>query len=165
MTIGPAAVPQICEELDRTNEQVVLQRLCFALRAIGDPRAVPTLIRAIPKNLRPRGSKIVVPVEDPKLAEFLRRHSLKDGQTLGCEQPVRELFAALHALTRQDFNDEDVERIVFTRGRRGQDLERRAYFRQARVWQTWWEANWKKFTQDPGYAKVRLPSADEDVRK
>jgi 5-hydroxyisourate hydrolase-like protein (transthyretin family) len=165
VTIGPAAVPQICEELDRTNQQVVLQRLCFALRAIGDPRAVPALIRAIPKNVRPRSGKVVVRVDDAKLAEFLRRHSLKDGETLGCERPVRELFGALHALTRQDFNDEEVERVVLGRGRRGQDLERRASFRQARLWQTWWEANWKKFTQDPTYAKVHLPSADEDVRK
>ena len=164
VTIGPAAVPQICEELDRTKEQPVLQRLCFALRAIGDPRAVPALIRAIPKNLR-RGGKIVVLVEDAKLAEFLRLHSLKDGETLGCEQPARELFAALHALTRQDLNDEEVERIGFARGRRGQDVERRASFRHARLWQTWWEANWKKFTQDPAYSKVHLPSADEDVRK
>jgi 5-hydroxyisourate hydrolase-like protein (transthyretin family) len=163
VTIGPAAVPQICDELDRTKEQPVLQRLCFALRAIGDPRAVPALIRAIPKTPGRRGAKTVVPVEDPKLAEFVRRHSLKAAETIGCDRPFRELFGALHALTRQDFNDEDVERIVFARGRRSQDLERRVYLRQARLWQTWWEANWKKFTQDPAYAKVHLASADEPV--
>jgi len=165
VTIGPAAVPQICEELDRTKEQPALQRLCFALRAIGDPRAVPALIRAIPKTPGRRGAKTVVPVEDPKLAEFLRRHTLKGAEKIGCDRPFRELFGALHAITRQNFDDEQVERVVRAGDRRSQDLERRAYFRHARLWQTWWEANWKKFTQDPTYAKVHLPSGDEDVRK
>src|SRR5262249_16861068 len=35
---GKPAVPQICDELDRTNEDRMLRRLAFALRAIGDRR-------------------------------------------------------------------------------------------------------------------------------
>ena len=43
VAIGPEAVPQICEELDHTTVDRAIRRLAFALRAIGDPRAVPAL--------------------------------------------------------------------------------------------------------------------------
>ena len=56
VAVGPVAVPQMCAELDRTTENRMLRRLGFALRAIGDPRAVPALIRAIPKTLLPSSS-------------------------------------------------------------------------------------------------------------
>ncbi len=54
--IGKAAVPELVAELDRTDRDATLRSLAFTLRAIGDPRAVPALIRAIPKALRPAGS-------------------------------------------------------------------------------------------------------------
>ena len=53
VAIGRDAVPQLCAELDRTTENRTLRRLGFAARAIGDPRAVPALIRAIPRTLLP----------------------------------------------------------------------------------------------------------------
>ncbi len=54
--IGKPAVPALIEELDRTTENRPLRSLGFTLRAIGDPRAVPALIRAIPRTLVPAGS-------------------------------------------------------------------------------------------------------------
>jgi hypothetical protein len=51
-TIGKAAVPELVAELDRTDRDATLRSLAFCLRAIDDPRAVPALIRAIPKALR-----------------------------------------------------------------------------------------------------------------
>src|SRR5689334_5098651 len=53
--IGPDAVPALCMELDRATRDVPLRLIPFTLRAIGDPRAVPALIRTIPKTLRPPG--------------------------------------------------------------------------------------------------------------
>ena len=44
--IGPPAVPELIRELDRRNRSTTLRSLGFTLRAIGDPRAVPALIRA-----------------------------------------------------------------------------------------------------------------------
>ena len=49
--IGKPAVPPLIEELDRTTADRPLRSLGFTLRAIGDPRAVPALIRAIPRTL------------------------------------------------------------------------------------------------------------------
>jgi hypothetical protein len=46
---------------------------------------------------------------------------------------------------------------------RRQVLQRRLYLRQARKWQTWWEANWAKFTPDSAYEKVHLSPTDESL--
>jgi hypothetical protein len=162
VAIGPAAVPQICEELDRTQEERVLQRLCFALRAIGDPRAVPALIRAVPKTLSRRTGPTVMPVKDRELRSFLGQNCVKGMRLIGLDPPVSEVFSALHKLTGQNFAD-DVERLILAEGSLSQILQRRVYLRQARLWEAWWEANWKKFTSDPAYEKVHLASADEPV--
>ena len=58
VAVGRDAVPQLCAELDRTTENRMLRRLGFALRAIGDPRAVPALIRAIPRTLLPSQQRL-----------------------------------------------------------------------------------------------------------
>jgi len=50
--IGPAAVPELVRELEATDRDATLRALGFTLRAIGDRRAVPFLIRAIPKTFR-----------------------------------------------------------------------------------------------------------------
>jgi 5-hydroxyisourate hydrolase-like protein (transthyretin family) len=165
VTIGPPAVPQICEELDRTNQGQVLRRLAFALRAIGDPRAVPSLIRAIPKTLLPPSSDFGLIVPDPELAAFMHKHDLDHSKGLhfGYGRPVREVFGALQQLTGQDFDDSEVYRIHRCQDPRRRVLQLRLYLRQARKWQTWWEANWTKFTRDPAYEKVHLSSSDETV--
>ena len=49
-------MPPLIEELERTTADQPLRSLGFTLRAIGDPRAVPALIRAIPRTLMPPGS-------------------------------------------------------------------------------------------------------------
>ena len=49
--LGPAAVPELIEELEATEDRWMLQLLGFALRAINDRRAVPALIRAIPRTM------------------------------------------------------------------------------------------------------------------
>ena len=73
-TIGKAAVPELVAELDRTDRDATLRSLAFCLRAIGDPRAVPALIRAIPKALRPPGSDCGVTIADPDLRKFMLAH-------------------------------------------------------------------------------------------
>ena len=73
-TIGKAAVPELVAELDRTDRDATIRSLAFCLRAIGDPRAVPALIRAIPKALRPPGSDCGVIIADPDLRTFMQAH-------------------------------------------------------------------------------------------
>ena len=63
------------------------------LRAIGDPRAVPALIRAIPRTLLPCSSDYGLIVDDKELTEFMQKHDLRQGKggtyfDLG--RPVRE---------------------------------------------------------------------------
>ena len=73
-TIGKDAVPELVAELDRTDRDATFRSLAFSLRAIGDPRAVPALIRAIPKALRPPGSDCGVGIADPDLRAFMLAH-------------------------------------------------------------------------------------------
>src|SRR5437588_7009221 len=109
VAIGPDAVPQLCAELDRTTENRMLRRLGFALRAIGDARAVPALIRALPKTLLPSSSDYGLLVGDRDLTDFMQKHDLdkgKRGEYFDLGRPVREIIGALRGLTGQDFDDD-----------------------------------------------------------
>src|SRR5262249_14679674 len=112
--IGKPAVPALIEELDRTTENRALRSLGFTLRAIGDPRAVPALIRAIPRTLVPPGSDFGLPMDDPELLAFLQEHDLQKGSggpnfTFG--MPYREITGALHAISGQRFNEDELNFI------------------------------------------------------
>jgi hypothetical protein len=158
--IGADAVPQLCAELDETNEQCMIRRLGFALRAIGDPRAVPALIRAIPKTLQPSQSDYGLLVADGELTKFMRQHDLDErdfGAYFNFGRPVREVFGALHKLTGQDFEDQALYSIMRSEDPNGRALQQGLYHRQALKWQTWWEAHCQEFTKDEAYSLVRLP--------
>ena len=97
VTLGPQAVPEVCAELDRTSVDRALRRLAFALRAIGDARAVPALIRAIPRTLQPSSSDYGLIVADAKLAEFMQKNDLNGrsgGRYFDFGRPEREIFSA-----------------------------------------------------------------------
>ena len=112
--IGKPAVPALIEELDRTTENRPLRSLGFTLRAIGDPRAVPALIRAIPRTLVPAGSDFGLTTDDPELLAFLQKHDLDkraDGQNFSFGMPYREITGALHSITGQRFNEDELHFI------------------------------------------------------
>jgi len=157
---GRDAVPQLCAELDRTTEDRSLRRLAFAARAIGDARAVPALIRAIPRTLVPASSDYGLIVADIALAQFMQKYDLRDGQRGGqyfdFGRPVREIFGALHKLTRKDLEDSEVFGLHRSADPRRQWYQRRLMTRQAQGWQTWWEAHWREFTDDAAYERVDL---------
>lgn len=166
VAVGREAVPQLCAELDRTTEDRMLRRLGFALRAIGDARAVPALIRAIPKTLLPSSSDYGLIVSDKELTDFMQTHDLdkgKGGTYFDLGRPVREIIGALHALTRQDFDDAELFSMSLSEDPRRQVLQRRIYGRQAQRWQAWWEKNWRSFTDDAAYQRVNLNVADEPL--
>lgn len=166
VTVGREAVPQLCAELDDTTESIMLRRLGFALRAIGDARAVPALIRALPKTLLPSSSDFGLIVADEELATFMQTHDL-DPDTrptyFDLGRPGREIVGALHGLTQQNFEDADLFSMMLSPDPRRQVLQRRIYGRQAQRWQTWWETNWRNFTDDATYEKVHLTVAEEPV--
>ncbi len=167
VAVGPDAVPQLCTELDQTTENRMLRRLGFALRAIGDPRAVPALIRSIPKTLLPASSDYGLIVADGGLAEFMQKHDLRGrrpgGQYFDLGRPEREVLGALHQLTGQDFDDSEISGLSLSSDPRRQSQQRRLFTRHARRWQTWWEAHWREFTHDAAYRAVNLKVEDEPV--
>jgi hypothetical protein len=166
VAVGRGAVPQLCDELDQTSEDRMLRRLGFALRAIGDPRAVPALIRALPKTLLPSSSDYGLIVGDKELTEFMQAHDLnpgKGGQYFDLGRPAREIAGALHSLTRQDFEDDELFSMSLSEDPRRQILQRRIYARQAQRWQAWWEKNWRTLTEDAAYQQVNLQVADEPL--
>jgi hypothetical protein len=166
VAIGRDAVPQLCAELDRTTENRMLRRLGFALRAIGDARAVPALIRALPKTLLPSSSDYGLIVGDKELTAFMQKNDLgktKGGTYFNFGRPVREIVAALHGLTKQSFDDSELFSVNLSADPRRQVLQRRIYRRQAQRWQVWWEANWRTFTEDAAYQNVNLNVNNEPL--
>lgn len=164
--IGSDAVPQLSAELDQTNEGAMLRRLPFALRAIGDARAVPALIRAIPKTLRASSSDFGLMVSDPQLLQFMQTHDLDDknrNNLFDLGRPVRELFGTLHKLTGENFSDNELYSMHLSVDPRRQVLQRKIFSDQAKRWQHWWLANWKSFTDDASFQKVGLQSVEEKM--
>ncbi len=160
VTIGPPAVPALCAELDATDQQFMLRRLAFALRAIGDPRAVPALIRAIPKTLQPPLSDYGMAIEDQELTKFMQQHDLDDknrGSDFDLGRPVREVFGTLKKLTNQDFDDDQLYGVVNSEDPNGEAVQRKMYREQAEKWLAWWETHWREFTEDEAYSRVGLP--------
>jgi beta-lactamase regulating signal transducer with metallopeptidase domain len=166
VAVGRDAVPQLAAELDRTRDNAALRRLAFALRAIGDPRAVPALIRAIPNALLPSSSDFGLLVGDKELTAFMQQHDLDQGQRaeyFDFGRPEREVMGALHALTKDEFDDAEWFGLSLSEDPRRQVMQRRIYRKHALRWQAWWEANWTKFTDDPSYQQVKLDLADEPL--
>ena len=156
VAIGPAAVPALCNELDATDEQRTIRRLAFALRAIGDPRSVPALIRAIPRTLQPPLSDYGLLVGDKELMKFMQQHDLaslsgkRRLRHFDLGRPVREVFGALEKLTKQNFGEEDLYSVVKSENPKSEEVQRRMYREQADKWQAWWETHWHEFTQVRG---------------
>jgi len=158
--LGSDAVPELIAELDRTNDDRMLRCLGFMLRAIGDKRAVPALIRAIPRTLRAPGSDFGgMSLENQTLNRFMLKHdadpSNPDGRYV-FGRPVTEVFAALHSLTGQNFQDDELAG-VFRRGTSGQiAAQEKLFVANAHKWSAWWEVHWQQHVKDDKYASVGL---------
>jgi hypothetical protein len=169
--IGNDAVPELVAELDRTDRDATLRSLAFSLRAIGDPRAVPALIRAIPKALRPPGSDCGVSVADPDLRAFMLAHQdYKDDRAthVACGRPVNEILSALERITKHqeppDVGEKDPLRHVFLGGNAEQQAQQRALFDQRQNrWQVWWSEHWQEFVTRQELRWVELPKRDQDL--
>ena len=164
VAIGRPTVPALIEELDRTTEQWPLRTLGFTLRAIGDPRAVPALIRAIPRTLFGRVGDFGLTLDDADLLAFMQRHDLDPGDTgqvFDFGRPFREITGALHTITGQKFNEVEVTFVTLDGGAKQRWLQRRSIHRLAERWAAWWAENARRFTDDPAYARVDLPPLDQ----
>jgi hypothetical protein len=168
--IGKPAVPELVAELDRTDRDATIRSLAFALRAIGDPRAVPALIRAIPKALRPPGSDCGVGINDPELRSFMLAHQnyKSDRDThVAVGRPVNEILSALERITgHHDPPDlgNDPLRGVFLGGNPVQQARQRAMFVERRMrWEAWWSEHRREIVTEEELRSVELPRREEDV--
>jgi hypothetical protein len=164
VNLGPVAVPSLSAALDRATQDIPLRLIPFTLRAIGDAHAVPALIRALPKTLRPAGSDYGVVLTDPTLLRFMQAneasvtegHGQSRSRDFGMSRPVREVSAALRKITHAEFEKGEVSSTFLE----GNDLHRaiqaRAYYEVAAKWANWWAQNWKQFVDDPALAEVHL---------
>jgi len=160
--IGNPAVPGLCTALDHTDHDASLRLLGFTLRAIGDPGAVPALIRAIPKTLRSPGSDCGMSVGDPDLLEFMRSNDLDVQQprmraVFAMGRPVREICGALAKITGAHVDDGGISFVVLDGGEQQRAAEREAYHAAASRWAGWWKTNCQQFVTDPALAEVSLP--------
>jgi len=151
--IGKPAVPELLCELERTHRNETLRALCFALRAIGDPRAVPALIRAIPKTLLPVRSSYGIAVLDPEVRKFMKKYELD-----GCYElefrydiPPREIFATLEKLTgHRDLPDPEGKTWnMYLTGKPEHDEPKKRLFEECqRRWEAWWSEHWREFVRE-----------------
>ncbi|SMP57385.1 Serine/threonine protein kinase [Neorhodopirellula lusitana] len=155
---GVDAVPSIVRKLDETDDDRMIATLAFALRAIGDKRAVPALIRAIPRTSVPRIKCNWIQsnsIFDEEFVEFFRRHKFKgQGGAIGCSDASTELSRALSALTSQTFGFGR----VFAKGVPKQIyLQQKKLHQDAEVWAKWWDANSADLVDDADFQLTRLP--------
>ena len=158
--LGPAAVPELIDELDATRDDRMLRCLGFTLRAIGDKRAVPGLIRAIPKRLLPPGSDMGLRSDDAELVRFMQQHDLNPQDRdmhFNFGRPVREIFGALQALTGRKEDEEQLFHVFLNGVASQQRMKRELFQRTAEKWAAWWNEHWKELIDDGGYARVNLP--------
>ncbi len=167
-TLGSAAVPALVNELDQATDNLELRSLGFTLRAIGDPRAVPALIRAIPRTLVKAGSDMGLRHNDPEMLAFLQQHDLNNlgrGQLFGFGMPYREITGALETLTGEKFRREELHFVDLSGGPISRYLKLKLFHELAADWAAWWNAHAKEFTDDPAFMKVSLPPLPPAPRK
>jgi beta-lactamase regulating signal transducer with metallopeptidase domain/protocatechuate 3,4-dioxygenase beta subunit len=160
VNLGPDAVPELIDELDATNDERMMRCMAFVLRANGDKRAVPALIRAIPKTLRPSGSDMGCRIEnDETLRKFMQKNDLDEtdyANEFGIGRSVREVFGGLQRLSGQNFNDFGLY-TVFRTGLPSQIHAKELLFHQAAMrWRDWWEQTNSNDIDDRAYQKVNL---------
>ena len=160
--IGKPAVPALATALDRTIRDTPMRLVPFTLRAIGDARAVPALIRAIPRTLLPPGSDCGMSVRDAELLKFMQANDLHDApgdrmarRDFDMGRPVREVCGALRKITGTNQNDTSIFSTFLDGGDQQRAMERKAFDEVARRWANWWKDNWSRFVDDPALADVR----------
>jgi beta-lactamase regulating signal transducer with metallopeptidase domain len=157
--LGPDAVPELIAEMDATNSEYMLRCLGFVMRGIGDKRAVPALIRSLPKTCVTSRSDYGFRAKDPALLSFMRKYSHGDSsnpKNYAFGRAITEFCATLKRLTGVSHGEDEI-RSVFLQGTPHQQfLQRSLYQRCAERWATWWEQSWKEHVADASFAKVNL---------
>ena len=158
---GAVAVPSIIDELDRTDDPRMIATLAFVLRAIGDKRGVPALIRAIPRTdvaIDDCNWIHSTRAIDKELIAFFRQHKF-EGQgekAIGCSNAEIELGEAFRALTG---GWETLTRTrTYGRGTPIQIyLQKKLLHGDARRLGSWWDQHSSSMVDDVAYLKAAVP--------
>lgn len=163
--IGRPAVPAILRELESTSNDMERRLLLMSLRIIRDPRAVPSLIRTIPRTAT-RSSDFGLVVPDLTLRKFLN-----DNYWLGANQvtadrsslnrSITECVAALEAITG---HTEGKQVIMTVSDGTPQEEERVANVRREFVdrWQLWWTEHQLEFVTEEQMQSMALENTSRD---
>jgi beta-lactamase regulating signal transducer with metallopeptidase domain len=161
ITIGKPAVAKLIAKLDRPEGEQTLRDLGFVLRGIGDPRAVPALIRAIPRLYPGGGSDLGLTIQDdPDLLKFMQQHdnSTRDEPRLFFYgRPIREIMPALEKITGESHGWMELNFA----DRKGQGAEQDrikciAFLNHAERWADWWSKNWQRHLSTQADAQLDL---------
>ena len=175
--IGKPAVPYLIAELDSTKSEFCMRNVAFTLRAIGDPRAVPALLRAMPRCAF-ASNDMGVPIINPQLAQFMVKNSVEghapqvpDSAKRATSaslffyyhRPIVEIDAALKKLTGHNEGETHIRTNPFGKTETEQQVVRDVYGATATRWQKWWDQNHTKLVSDQELATVQLPPAQGEA--
>lgn len=165
--LGPPAVPELVLQLDATpkDNRLMLRTIPFILRGIGDRRATPGLIRAIPKCYGKDGSDMGYRCDDPELFQLLQKYDnseRKDKQHYSYGRPINEVFRTLEKWAGEDHGWTELSFVSEQGTPRQKFLKRKMFETHARRWEKWWLDNWQTFTDDANYSRVDFPEFEAD---
>lgn len=152
--IGQPALPELLLELKQTERGRTLRAVLFTLRAIGDPRAVPFVIEALPKaeRLSNDGSDYGLRCVDPELHQFMRRNqnysARGEEESFGYGRAINEILGTLHKLTQTA--EPDLEK--------GPEPSWKAAY-----WREWWKAKVKAGSAPSKDKSLELANRKEDL--
>ena len=163
--IGPPAVDPICKALRETEVDFEMRAYGFALRAIGDPRAVQTLIESIPKTLQPSSSDYGLTVDDEHLMAFMRKHDVDEldyDKSFSFGRPIREITHAINKLTDHKMNDNEIVSIFLEGGPLQIYLRRKLYYDHTVKWREWWLENYESRGVEMDYVEIELAKFEHE---
>ena len=167
------SLPLLIEALDGETRDHPITKLTFVLRAIGDRRAVPALIRAIPRTLQPaRGDCLLDISNDVALRKFLQRHDLQDVDAIRFtyRRAFPEVVGTLRRLTGLDFGGVHLNNVSLPPPGPRRRLAQRQFIEFAARWATGWRQHLGskappiELPEPPAIDAVAVPDAFPSLR-
>ncbi|MGN6368235.1 MAG: RNA polymerase sigma factor [Phycisphaerae bacterium] len=162
--IGKPAVSTLAAELDNARRDGEQRLLILTLRNIGDARAVPSLIRALPR-VSPAIQASELPTSDPATRDFLAKNTIAHSSAeywgfSTLDAGITQCTAALESLTRHSEG-----RDAITNGARSDDPAEVARDQDLRTdladrWAQWWKLHYKDLVSEKDLASLDAARTD-----
>ncbi|NLF07236.1 MAG: M56 family metallopeptidase [Pirellulaceae bacterium] len=161
--MGKPTVPRLSNELDRCKGDKTMRALGFVLRGIGDPRAIPALIRAIPRSFESHGDGALPIKDDPELLQFMLKNDNNhdNDNNVGAiwfsfGSPTREIMTALKKLAEPSPGWWEFRFVNLKGGKEQRRVIQTQSLALARRWADWWKNEWRKYLDDEPEAQLDL---------